>query len=46
MQIKLKKVFDAFEELNVDLIKDDLDDEEPDLEELEEVEDIKVEDIK
>lgn len=41
---EIEKVFDAFEELNLDL-KDDLDDEEPDLEDLEEVEDIKVEDI-
>ena len=41
---EIEKVFDAFEELNVDL-KEDLDDEEPDLEDLEEVEDIKVEDI-
>ena len=41
---QIEKVFDAFEELNVDL-KEDLDDEEPDLEDLEEVEDIKIEDI-
>ncbi len=41
---QIEKVFDAFEELNVDL-KEDLEDEEPDLEDLEEVEDIKVEDI-
>ena len=41
---EIEKVFDAFEELNLDL-KDDLDDEEPDLEDLEEVVDIKVEDI-
>jgi RNA polymerase primary sigma factor len=41
---QIEKVFDAFEELNVDL-KEDLDDEEPDLEDLEEMEDIKVEDI-
>jgi RNA polymerase primary sigma factor len=41
---QIEKVFDAFEDLNVDL-KEDLDDEEPDLEDLEEVEDIKVEDI-
>ncbi len=42
---QIDKVFDAFEELNVDLLKDGLDEEEPDLEDLEEVEDIKVEDI-
>ena len=42
---QIEKVFDAFEELNVDLLKDGLDEEEPDLEDLEEVEDIKVEDI-
>ena len=42
---EIEKVFDAFEELNMDLIKDDFDDEEPDLEDLEEVEDIKVEDL-
>ena len=41
---QIEKVFDAFEELNVDL-KEDLDDEEPDLEDLEEVEDIKIEEI-
>ncbi len=42
---EIEKVFDAFEELNMDIIKDDLDDEEPDLEDLEEVEDIKVEEL-
>lgn len=42
---QIEKVFDAFEELNVDILKDGLDEEEPDLEDLEEVEDIKVEDI-
>lgn len=41
---QIEKVFDVFEELNVDL-KEDLDDEEPDLEDLEEVEDIKIEEI-
>ncbi len=41
---QIEKVFDAFEELNLD-VKDDLDDEEPDLEDLKEVEDIKVEEI-
>ena len=42
---EIEKVFDAFEELNMDIIKDDFDDEEPDLEDLEEVEDIKVEEL-
>lgn len=42
---EIEKVFDAFEDLNVDILKDDLEDEEPDLEDLEEVEDIKIEDI-
>ena len=41
---QIDKVFDAFEEFGVDVLKDDLD-EEPDLEDLEEVEDIKIEDI-
>lgn len=41
---QIEKVFDVFEELNLD-VKDDLDDEEPDLEDLKEVEDIKVEEI-
>lgn len=41
---QIEKVFDAFEELNLDL-KEDMDEEEPDLEDLEEVEDIKIEDI-
>ena len=40
---QIDKVFDAFEELGVDLLKDDFD--EPDIEDLEEMEDIKVEDI-
>lgn len=42
---EIEKVFDAFEELNMDIIKDDLDEQEPDLEDLEEVEDIKVEEL-
>ena len=42
---QIDKVFDAFEELGVDILKDGLEDEEPDIEDLEEVEDIKVEDI-
>ena len=41
---QIDKVFDAFEEFGVDVLKDDLD-EEPDIEDLEEVEDIKLEDI-
>ena len=40
---QLDKVFDAFEELGVDLLQDEL--EEPNIEDLEEVEDIKLEDI-
>ena len=41
---QIDKVFDAFEEMGVDVLKDDFD-EEPEVEELEKVEDIKVEDI-
>ncbi len=41
---QIDKVFDAFEEMGVDVLKDDFD-EEPNVEELEKVEDIKVEDI-
>ena len=40
---QIDKVFDAFEEFGVDILKDDI--EEPDIEELAEVEDIKLEDI-
>ena len=40
---QIDKVFDAFEEFGVDVLKDEL--EEPDLEDLKEVEDIKIEDI-
>lgn len=40
---QIDKVFDAFEDLGVDILKDDF--EEPDIEDLEEVEDIKLEDI-
>ena len=40
---QIDKVFDAFEEFGVDVLKDDL--EEPDIEDLEEVEDIKLEDF-
>ena len=41
---QIDKVFDAFEEIGVDVLKDDID-EEPNLEDLEEVEDIKLEDL-
>ncbi len=41
---QLDKVFDAFEDAGVDVLKDDLD-EEPDIKDLEEVEDIKIEDM-
>ena len=41
---QIDKVFDQFEEMGVDILKDDFDDEEPDLDDLEEVEDIKVDD--
>ena len=40
---QIDKVFDAFEEFGVDVLKDDL--EEPDIEDLEEVEDVKLEDL-
>ena len=41
---QIDKVFDVFEELGVDVLKDDSDDE-PDIEDLEEVEEIKIDDI-
>ncbi len=41
---QIDKVFDVFEELGVDVLKDDTDDE-PDIEDLEEVEEIKLEDM-
>ena len=41
----MDKVFDAFEELGVDILKDDDADMEPDIEDLEEVEDIKLDDL-
>ncbi len=44
-QDQIEKVFDAFEELGVDILKEDGLDDEPDLEDLEEVEDVKVEDL-
>lgn len=40
---QIDKVFDAFEDLGVDILQEDL--EEPDIEDLEEVEDIKLEEI-
>lgn len=40
---QIEKVFDAIEELGVDVLKEDLD--EPDIEDLEEVEDINVDDL-
>ena len=43
---EIDKVFDAFENMGVNVIKDDdLDLEEPDIEELEAVEDIKLDEI-
>ena len=42
---QMDKVFDAFEEMGVDLLGDSFDDAEPDIDDLEEVEDIKIEDI-
>ena len=41
---QIDKVFDAFEELGVDLLNDDFD-EEPDIEDLKEVEDLKLDEI-
>ena len=42
---QIDKVFDMFEELGVNVLRDDDLEEEPDIEDLEEVEDIKIEDI-
>ena len=42
---EIDKVFDAFEDLGVDVLKDDDMDIEPDIEDLQDVEDIKLEDI-
>ncbi|MCI8444066.1 MAG: RNA polymerase sigma factor RpoD [Clostridia bacterium] len=42
---QIDKVFDAFEELGVNLLNDDIDDEEPDIEDLKEVEDLKLDEI-
>ena len=41
---QIDKVFDAFEELGVDLLQDDMD-EEPDIEDLKEVEELKLDEI-
>ena len=41
---QIDKVFDQFEEMGVDILKDDFEEDEPDIEDLEEVEDIKVDD--
>ena len=41
---QIDQVFDAFEELGVDLLNDDLD-EEPDIEDLKEVEELKLDEI-
>ena len=41
----IDKVFDTFEEMGVDILKDDDVDIEPDLEDLREVEEIKIEDL-
>ena len=42
---QIDKVFDAFEELGVDILKDELDEDEPDLEDLQEVEELKLDEI-
>ena len=42
---QIDKVFDAFEELGVDLLQDDETEEEPDIEDLKEVEDLKLDEI-
>ena len=42
---QIDKVFDAFEEMGVDLLGDSFEDDEPNIEDLEEVEEIKLEDI-
>lgn len=42
---QIDKVFDAFEELGVDILKDDLEDEGPDIEDLQEVEELDIENI-
>ncbi len=42
---QIDKVFDAFEEMGVDLLGDSFEDDEPNIEDLEEVEDLKLDDI-
>ena len=42
---QIDEVFNAFENIGVDVLKDDMEDVEPDAEDLEEVEDISIEDI-
>ncbi len=42
---QIDKVFDAFEEMGIDISKDELDDEEPDVEDLKEVEELKLDEI-
>ena len=42
---QIDQVFDAFEEMGVNLVSDDIDDEEPDIEDLIEVEDLKLDEI-
>ena len=42
---KIEKIFEVFEQMNINVIGDDLEDIEPDAEDLEEVEDISVEDL-
>ncbi len=42
---QIDQVFDAFEELGVDLLSDDIDEEEPDIEDLKEVEALKLDEI-
>ncbi len=41
---EIDKVFDAFEEIGVDLLRDDFEDAEPDIEELESIEDVDISD--
>ena len=42
---QIDQVFDAFEEIGLDVLNDELDDEEPDIEDLKEVEDLKLDEI-
>ncbi len=42
---QIDKVFDAFEELGVDILKDDMDEEGPDIEDLQEVEELEIDNI-